>query len=325
MKKLSICIPTYNRLDKLKRQILFLINETEKYKNETEIIISDNASIDGTKEYLDEIKIDFPYIIVNSNTNNYGLIENFRISVSLSSGEYIWILGDDDYLQKGIIDTVMDVLNKYDMAHIFINYALIKNGEKASSKAYCGKSGLFDDGFEMFKSISDESTLGALMFISANIYKKIYVTEASQILKMHGEEDNLALPLGWAVYSSSEKGYVIDEQLIYDNCDNISWSSSRLKVFARDTIAVCDVIAKEMNIEKKIDKILLTDIQTNFPEIRFLLFNKNSDVDNYAMKWYWRKHKLRLICDFIIFPFYILTRVFKKCRLKILRGDNGSA
>lgn len=324
MKKLSICIPTYNRLDKLKRQVSFLINETEKYKDEIEIIISDNASSDGTEKYLDEIKNDFSHIIINRNTDNYGLIENFRISASLSSGDYIWMLSDDDYLQEGIIDSVMDVLSKYDVAHIFINYTVIKKGQISSQKAYCGKGGLFDEGFEMFKTISAASTLGALMFISANIYKKQYVSEATQILKIRGEDNNLALPLGWAVYSSSGKGYVIDEQLIYDDCDNISWSNSRLKVFARDTIAVCDVIAKEMNIENKFDKILLTDIQTNFPEIRFLLFNRNSDIDNYAMKWYWRRHKLRLICDFIIFPFYILTRIFEKC-IKKLKGDNGSA
>ncbi len=56
MKQLSICIPTYNRKECLSQCLESIIKQS--VFNDIEIIISDNASTDGTfdiiKEYCDK-------------------------------------------------------------------------------------------------------------------------------------------------------------------------------------------------------------------------------------------------------------------------------
>ena len=64
MKKLLICIPTYNRLRSLKIQLENL-NLLKKVNNQFDVFVFDNNSIDGTQEY------------VKYNYNGvFGLIEN---------------------------------------------------------------------------------------------------------------------------------------------------------------------------------------------------------------------------------------------------------
>ena len=50
MALLSICIPTYNRLEQIKRQVEFFIFEGVLEKD-IELIVSNNCSTDGTTEY----------------------------------------------------------------------------------------------------------------------------------------------------------------------------------------------------------------------------------------------------------------------------------
>ena len=51
---LSICIPTYNRLDHIRRQLDFFKQEGAFSNEEIQFIVSDNHSTDGTGEWLKE-------------------------------------------------------------------------------------------------------------------------------------------------------------------------------------------------------------------------------------------------------------------------------
>ena len=63
MKKLSICIPTFNRGDFLKRLLVDIL-ENER-SHEVEIVISDNASTDNTDEVVEFFKDKFCYSNMN--------------------------------------------------------------------------------------------------------------------------------------------------------------------------------------------------------------------------------------------------------------------
>ena len=53
--KLSICIPTYNRKGNLS-ELLDALAEMIGEARDIEVIISDNASTDGTKEYMKNLE-----------------------------------------------------------------------------------------------------------------------------------------------------------------------------------------------------------------------------------------------------------------------------
>lgn len=109
--KVSVILPTLNRLQLLKKSIKSV---QEQSFREWELIIIDDASDDGTSEYLNSLKderIKYHRVALNgipgiSKYLNYG-IEN-------SSGEYIARLDDDDFwCDKNKLQKQVDFLNEH--------------------------------------------------------------------------------------------------------------------------------------------------------------------------------------------------------------------
>ncbi|WP_378950651.1 glycosyltransferase [Pelosinus sp. sgz500959] len=94
MPKVSIIIPTYNRREYLEESLESVL--AQDYKN-LEIIVSDNASTDGTNELLEDFSLD-KRIKYHRNEENKGFYYNHYNSLyNLATGDYALIMGDDDY------------------------------------------------------------------------------------------------------------------------------------------------------------------------------------------------------------------------------------
>ena len=99
MEKVSIIIPTFNRKDMLVRCIDSVLSNTY---NNFEIIISDDNSNDGTniiiKKYLKNKKIKYL-------RNNKEMLLSYTINkaIKVSSGVFIFILDDDNVIDKNCI------------------------------------------------------------------------------------------------------------------------------------------------------------------------------------------------------------------------------
>jgi glycosyltransferase involved in cell wall biosynthesis len=94
--KCSICITQYNRIDYLLKSLSII--EKQTYNN-IEIIISDNASSDETYSKLNQLipEYRFPIVYFRFETNQ-GFDRNLRKTLELATGEYCFILGNDDTL-----------------------------------------------------------------------------------------------------------------------------------------------------------------------------------------------------------------------------------
>ena len=100
----SITIPTYNRFSLLKETLDELTKQIDENKlhNEIEIVVSDNASKDGTKRVVEDLIGKNKYrIIYNVNPENLGVIRNILKLVELSNGKFWMFYGDDDKLPDG--------------------------------------------------------------------------------------------------------------------------------------------------------------------------------------------------------------------------------
>jgi glycosyltransferase involved in cell wall biosynthesis len=97
---LSVCIPTYNRVQYLQKCLRSVIPQITE---EVEVIVQDNASSDDTWQFLSGI--DHPGVHVARNSTNIGLVGNFIEVVKRARGTYIYVLTDDDYL---LIDGIKD-------------------------------------------------------------------------------------------------------------------------------------------------------------------------------------------------------------------------
>ena len=102
---ISVYIPTYNRLELLKRAVQSVQNQT--YKNFEIIIVDDNSS-DGTQDFLVGLtKVDsrIRYFFKDKNS---GACVSRNIAINLAQGELITGLDDDDYFLPHRLEFFLD-------------------------------------------------------------------------------------------------------------------------------------------------------------------------------------------------------------------------
>lgn len=126
---LSICITTYNRAEWLTLSLKNLIRLIPNPCKDIEILVCDNTSTDHTpdvvKPYLN--RADFRYY---RNPKNVGMLGNLRVTAHHASGQYIWILGDDDLVKPGSIERVLQVIQSHPgIALIYLNYAYTRQDD----------------------------------------------------------------------------------------------------------------------------------------------------------------------------------------------------
>lgn len=120
--KVSILIPTFNRANYLRIAVDSAIKQT--YSN-IEILILDDCSTDDTIN-IQQTYSNIENITFIRNTKNIGFIKNWNKAISLSSGKYIKIIGDDDLLDNSCIAEQVNILNGHsDVGIVCCNYFII--------------------------------------------------------------------------------------------------------------------------------------------------------------------------------------------------------
>ena len=97
--KISIGLPTFNRREYLLEAIGSALAQTY---TEIEIIVSDNASTDGTWEALQAFRD--PRLRLLRHEHNLGMTGNFNATLAAATGEYFLLLSDDDLLEPTAIE-----------------------------------------------------------------------------------------------------------------------------------------------------------------------------------------------------------------------------
>jgi glycosyltransferase involved in cell wall biosynthesis len=123
---LTIFIPTFNRLEKLKKCLNCIKNDLGVNKDRVCVVVSNNASTDGTKEYLDSLD----WIYVQHNDENLGFAGNVIKAYNLQfKSKFVWIIGDDDYVIPGSIANLVSKTEQ-DVDFIFCNTMAFNSGEE---------------------------------------------------------------------------------------------------------------------------------------------------------------------------------------------------
>jgi len=120
---LSICVPTYNRAERLRLALLCLSEQICGLEEDVEVIVSDNCSQDHTREVVKEVQSRMP-LLYSRNAENLGSARNFvKATCELASGEYCWIIGDDDMIRKGKVAKILGVIKaNQDLDYFFMNH-----------------------------------------------------------------------------------------------------------------------------------------------------------------------------------------------------------
>lgn len=104
----SVGIPTYNRVDRLRTAVESVLGQDHP---EVEVVISDNASTDGTEEYARGLVDRHPgRVRYLRNDENLGPTENFNLVRAACLGDFVMWLGDDDWLDPHYVSACVALL-----------------------------------------------------------------------------------------------------------------------------------------------------------------------------------------------------------------------
>lgn len=108
--KVSVIVLTYNNLDLTKA----CLNSIEKFTNypNLEVILVDNASTDGTPEFLRDYASTREHVIVCLNEENLGFSGGNNVGLKVATGEYLVILNNDTYVTEGWVHGLLKVLRR---------------------------------------------------------------------------------------------------------------------------------------------------------------------------------------------------------------------
>ena len=160
---ISVVIPTYNRVELLKRSIDSVINQTIK---PFEIIIVDDGSNDGTQAMVKK-KYDSLKLIKQKNK---GASAARNSGIRASSGEWICFLdSDDEWKNDKLEKQITAVANNSDYKFFHSNEIWIKNGKRINQKKKHKKYG-----GDIFKKCLDMCRISpSSVLIDKNIFEEI--------------------------------------------------------------------------------------------------------------------------------------------------------
>jgi glycosyltransferase involved in cell wall biosynthesis len=120
--EITVVVPTFNRLNLLKRALESVLQET---RVPLRVHVFDNASTDGSDTYLNELAAMDKRVVFERNNTNIGAQENYIKALSSVQSEYFVPLADDDYLLPNFL---------------FKAYNLSKDYPEAGAIVFCGQA-----------------------------------------------------------------------------------------------------------------------------------------------------------------------------------------
>lgn len=127
---ISICIPTYNRASCLRQCLESIVAQFKDplVRENAEVVVSDNASTDGTEDVVKEFQKEFSNVFYYKNSENIGVDKNILNVVEKATGEYVWLLGDDDALFSDAIGYMLEKLKLRKFKYCLANCLAHDNG-----------------------------------------------------------------------------------------------------------------------------------------------------------------------------------------------------
>ena len=163
--KLSILVPTYNRLDLFKETLSSILKQVEN--EPVEIVIVDDGSTERNYEYALEISKKYPFVEVQRHEKNLGIGQARNTLLSQAKGEYLMFIDSDDLLMDGALKKMLNLIAS-NGAECYVLNSYREKGEKLKFKPFpIDKKGL-----SLLKAYIDGAFSEALYLIKPEVARK---------------------------------------------------------------------------------------------------------------------------------------------------------
>lgn len=230
---LGICIPTFNRKTFLKESLEAICKEIGSAN--VPIFVCDNHSEDGTLEMLAWYKTErFPKLYYRQNPSNLGFDRNLINCVAMADTRYVWLLSDDDLIEKNAIKDIIAALAA-DPGVLLVNsgtYNVTFTTQVEESHAPLNQDKLYHVGQhrELLRDLGHYATFQGAIVIKRDAW----------LPEIHGMQDARIMDRGfihwWVLfrYAPSTKTQFVSRPMVKVRLNNASWSAKTYQTLNTD-------------------------------------------------------------------------------------------
>lgn len=304
-KLLSICIPTYNRAEYLRKTLDSIVNQ-EGFVEHCEIVISDNGSSDNTEEVVKKFVSLYSNIRYYRNETNIGPDSNFLKVMDFALGKYIKLHGDKVCFCKTGLTRLIGYLEKTEVSTVFLLNC--QNGLREKGMINC-------DSFDEFvDKVSYWSTWMNGIILRNNDYKNLEDKERAMGSFL------IQTDIMFRIVSKNPISQVLNERLLFEQPIEAKGGYNIFKVFVDNYLSLYD---------EYLNRGLLTQRTYKKEKIKLLRF--------FVFPWYTetvlrKRYKFELTrankiiirhyktyIQLYSFPMYILIRAMHKINTLLCR------
>ena len=121
---------TYNRLEILKQTLAHVLDQEYPPTN---VIIIDNYSTDGTREYLEGLLTDTRIKTIHLDKNmgaGYAISQGMKLGLTLRDYDYFWVLDDDSFYKPNVLRELVAGISSSTFALVGLTGSNIRFGTK---------------------------------------------------------------------------------------------------------------------------------------------------------------------------------------------------
>lgn len=207
---LTIAVPTYNRADLLDICLSRIYEQVGEENALIEVVVSNNASTDHTKQVIDKFQRRYKYLRYSENEKNGGPDFNIARCFELATAKYVWVFSDDDLLLPNAISNILKLLNGSDLGVVFLKPSFYKDfiGE------YIPTNKPFD--YEIYDNpmILLEKAHYWITYITGTIINKNLVQDCNSLYRY---QNSFLIQLGWvlpALFRAERNIYVTSDLIL---------------------------------------------------------------------------------------------------------------
>lgn len=267
--KLSVLIPTFNRADYLKECLNSVLSND--YEN-MEVIVSDNASEDSTPEVVKSFKD--KRLKYFRNKENIGDELNTIGAIKKATGDYIFFLTDDDFLNEAAIPKTIQILEKHhDVGVVMSRLNILDDSTNQLQEDYS-----FHNTDVLFKP--GEDALSSL-FRAAHVLSRI--TMKRDLIDMQGLQKHISssYPQMYLVGYALKKApaFYTDTALVTHRVNNISYWDYTEDYMTRKVVDIIkDLTADEEYGQRVKNKLIKPMIRRSYLH---LLWRREKSLKDY--------------------------------------------
>lgn len=158
---LSLCIPSYNRPEGIKRALESV--DAEKYANELQIVVCEDCAPKRNEvrsvvtEFAKKSKYAVKYV---ENEVNMGHGKNWRHCAHEAEGEYLMYIGDDDMVAPKALDPFIEWLHAHNnLGYVCRAYQTLHPDGHITYNKYYNKDKFFEPGIDAYVAFFMKSNL----------------------------------------------------------------------------------------------------------------------------------------------------------------------